>query len=309
MSRTFCIADLHLENNPLSEYRWRVFDWIGNLDIDRLLILGDLTEKKDNHSSKLVNRLISKLHELPFEVIILRGNHDYYDESFFKFLSYMENIHFIDNVYSIDNMLFVPHGKELTEIDFTSFDYVFLHHQFKGSVLMNGYILDEGIDASIFNSYSGRVLSGHIHKKGTVGNVEYIGSPYPVYFGDNDYKGRGIFLEENREFVFNDCIARWGITLEHPSDIGNFNIKKDDQVKVKIKLDEDKMYKWGEIKSDLKEYLTDIGAVVVSLEVVPIKNIKVQTFYIEEDRKQIFDRFCKLNNLDAFISEVGRELL
>ena len=41
------IADLHLTDNPLEEYRWKVFDWLEDLkeeyDIDDIFLLGDIT--------------------------------------------------------------------------------------------------------------------------------------------------------------------------------------------------------------------------------------------------------------------------
>ena len=56
------VSDLHLTDNPRDEYRWGIFGQIDSViqtyQPSCLVILGDLTDKKDNHSSELVNRLL-----------------------------------------------------------------------------------------------------------------------------------------------------------------------------------------------------------------------------------------------------------
>ena len=89
----FILADLHLTDRPRDEYRWQLFPWLARQmerkDDQTVLILGDLTDEKDRHSAKLVNMVMDALLDLPGDVFVLQGNHDYVDHecAFFSFLS------------------------------------------------------------------------------------------------------------------------------------------------------------------------------------------------------------------------------
>ena len=62
------LADLHLDDTPLTEYRWNIFPTIMSLckdyNIKLIDILGDITDKKDRHSAILTNRLIENFFDL-----------------------------------------------------------------------------------------------------------------------------------------------------------------------------------------------------------------------------------------------------
>ena len=94
-------TDLHLTNRERDAYRWDLFPWLekklATTDSTDLVILGDLTDAKDGHSAALVNRITDTLANLPVQVTILKGNHDYIDEEtpFFRFLNKLDNVHFI----------------------------------------------------------------------------------------------------------------------------------------------------------------------------------------------------------------------
>ena len=78
-----------------------IFDWLVKQQqkhkVDATFILGDLTDRKDNHSSALVNRVIDELLKLKPPVYILRGNHDGIDPNnpFFRFLQTIEGLDFV----------------------------------------------------------------------------------------------------------------------------------------------------------------------------------------------------------------------
>ena len=85
---SFLTSDIHLTESPTDEYRWKLFDWINEFAFDELIICGDLTNNKDHHSAKLTNRLhrsISIIAKDVKEIIIVKGNHDYYS-SYLPFL-------------------------------------------------------------------------------------------------------------------------------------------------------------------------------------------------------------------------------
>ena len=94
-------SDLHLTDRARDEYRWELFPWLIELveetGSDEVLILGDLTDAKNNHSAELVNRMVKELTNLPAHVYVLKGNHDYVDpdQPFFGFLNEIPGVRFV----------------------------------------------------------------------------------------------------------------------------------------------------------------------------------------------------------------------
>ena len=97
-------SDLHMTDRLADEYRWPIFPWLkesaAKNQCIEVLLLGDITDAKDHHPSRLVNRLCEALFKLSeeFTVIWLSGNHDFLgtaNEAFFRFLDSVDNIRFI----------------------------------------------------------------------------------------------------------------------------------------------------------------------------------------------------------------------
>lgn len=307
------ISDLHLEDTPLTEYRWGVFDFLEEVvnteKIDSIYILGDLTEKKDNHSSKLVNRIVDNLLRFKQDIIILKGNHDYFDMPFFKFLSYMDNIHFISVPTSFENgEVFIPYSKELDLTPYKNIKYLFLHHEFMGAKLHNNYTLDRGLEP-LTAKY--KIYSGHIHQKQKIGDVIYVGAPYPIYFGDNDYQG-GIFIINNGDYKFipYNTIARWGITVSSLDDLKKINLKPKDQIKLRLKLDRHELHLFDKLVGEIRVFLKKLDVSLVSSTLEPIKNTERQKYECtkKETTTEIIDRFSKAEKLPENYIVRGKEL-
>ena len=83
-------ADLHLDGKPSNEYRWKFFDWlvptIQQTGARYLFILGDITDRKDEHTGVLINKVLRNLRKIAnaltensqsyASIFILKGNHD-----------------------------------------------------------------------------------------------------------------------------------------------------------------------------------------------------------------------------------------
>jgi DNA repair exonuclease SbcCD nuclease subunit len=309
------ISDLHLEDTPLTEYRWGIFDFLEKVikteKIDSIYILGDLTEKKDNHSSKLVNRLVDNLSRFDKDILILKGNHDYFDTPFFKFLSYMDNVHFISEptYYGGSGELFIPYSKELDISAYQNINYLFLHHEFLGAKLQNGYVLDKGLEPLTVDY---KVYSGHIHQKQKIGDITYIGAPYPIYFGDNDYQG-GCFIITNGKYKFipYNTIARWGITISSIGDLETFPFKPKDQVKLRIKLARHDLHLYDKLVGGVRAILKKLDVLLVSTTLEPIKSTSRTevTPTKSETTGDIINRFAAQENLSEKYILRGKELV
>ena len=205
---TLLLSDLHLNDSLETEYRWEIFNFIKHLRLNEetpnafknIFILGDLTDQKDRHSGKLVNRIIDHFVELSkhHRIYILRGNHDGLDPEwpYFRFLNHFENIFFIKDTakITIDGSVplhFYAHGYSSQFVPNPD-GISFFHETFRGVVYKTGQVADgEHLTSPEFEALC---FSGDIHEPQQVGDVIYVGSQYHTRFGD-EFNPRAILLD------------------------------------------------------------------------------------------------------------------
>lgn len=321
------LSDLHLENTPLTEYRWNIFPWIIDTiqenHIDEAIILGDLTEKKDKHDAKLVTRLVNSITDLSrkAKLHIVCGNHDYVNTPFFSFFnSVSDNIIFYDSpdVYK-DMFVFIPHTNNNCFIDWLNYfsryntknKYFFIHQEVSGIKLPNNHTLTSGVEKEVFSNIKANIFSGHIHQPMKVGNVEYIGSPYPIYFGDNNYPGRAMILDtDTNKWKFitpSYLMSRWLITIDYyegmniEKELDKYRPSSQEQAKIKVLMNKNNLHLWESVKKEIADYCNIKNIVLVSVEllqkedVVEVKEKKVQKLNVEE----IIQKYASKENLDT----------
>lgn len=323
------LADTHLTDNPLEEYRWGIFDFLEDLKeqyaIEDIFLLGDITEKKDNHSAKLVNRVVENLNSLADKInllYILRGNHDGIDPEwpFFKFLNSNQNISYCaEPTYSTINYLFLPHSKDpvnewqdILKKYIKDTDIIFMHQTVKGAKSSNGFALD-GLDSDIFKSFKGLIFSGDIHTPQEIGNVVYVGSPFPVYFGDS-FTGNIILLDGKKcERVEYPTIKRSMLELNWTETIDlDFKVNPKDQFKIKILVNRSDSGSFDSYKKEIKDYIESHGGIIVSIELklAEEKNrIAKKRKFINTDPLTVFNRYVKAEGLDEYYHNKGKEFI
>lgn len=319
-------TDWHLTANPNDDYRWDIFPEIEAMHSSTLgtckglIMCGDLTDKKDNHPSSLVNELVDNLQDLAnfFPVYILAGNHDYIDSDcpFFRFLNLIdENIHFIQTIStgrlalrgSVEllpiksfEILFIPHIRHGIEyevkkyldvrgLDFKSFDLVFLHHTFQGAKASSGQELD-GTSTKFFKQFDCPVYSGDIHVPQKLGPVEYIGSPYTVHFGDN-YKPRMILLYADGstvDYFPEDFVTKHTFTVTSPEALEKKikELPKGDKVKVRLRVRKQDFGQWEQHKKQIVEM---VNLYELDLHGVEVQQSKRKLLKKKEDIKSDVD--------------------
>jgi hypothetical protein len=207
-------------------------------------------------------------------VIILRGNHDGHDPAtpFFGFMRHVDYIDFITQPVrhnlSLGTCLFLPatddYQRDWGRLDFTV-DWIFTHASFDGCISENGTRLTGGIPPSIFKGFKGRVISGDIHQPQRLGkNIEYIGAPYHVRFGDA-YEPRVLFLdrggyqkdlhfETKRKYVFEVQSEK---QLEKM--LAGSKASAGDQVDVRVHLPRAALADWPALRLRVKALLEKRG--------------------------------------------------
>ena len=326
MTIKLLVADLHLTANPQDDYRWKIFEEIEKnifkYRVEELIILGDLTDKKDNHNSFLINGICDHLLKTLYflkKIIILKGNHDYIDSAnpYFKFLSNIINIKFVCTPEIIGNCLYIPHTHNPTKEYFKqcsiqNIDYIFLHQPFLGAKIHQKYELKECIDAKeIFKDYKqGRIFSGDIHIPQTLGNIEYVGAPYPIHFGD-EYKSRFILLQDNKDFISIPVktINRYFFKLTNIYELQNLTVKENDQVCVRLEIGREDYSKIDTLKTQIREFFISKKVEVFSVEITKEKEEKaLKQKEDKQENKDWLSDFCKTEKLNISYKEYAEEI-
>lgn len=357
MTKILFTSDLHLDDRFKNEYRWSIFgklrETAENFGASAVAILGDITDAKDGHSSRLVNRMATEVRQLSehFEVFILKGNHDYTDEKrpFFAFLDLLPNVTFAVEpaVHYIAGVpcLALPHafkgqtthggnsgsdnivtgmkvGKLLKE---ENFDMVLMHQTSVGSVLSNGTRVEHGVDLEppkgsqhydFYRNLEVPILSGDVHVPQQAGKVTYIGSPYPVVFGD-DWPAR-FMLYDDGEFksLPVTSIRKHSLTFLGPDSCKALpdDIVKGDQLKAKVMLSRDDIFLWPKLRSKIFDLAKEVEATVESLAVECIDSalvpgVRGTASPLELSPDKILDKYCDENSIEDELRHLGHELL
>ncbi len=332
------ISDLHLTDKPRDAYRWKLFTWLKTAlpkhDVKMLWILGDLTEEKDRHSAQLVNKVVEELLTLYRQcglhsIYILRGNHDGIDEncSYFKFLGKYPCIQFIETPFAAPfsdrEVLMLPHTTTPADawknVEFHLADYIFMHATVKGAVSESGQQLDGIPPVLLATARRAKIYSGDIHvpqivKSGQV-EVEYIGAPYPVRFGDK-FEPRAVLIENFRtaKSLPIPSIRRLTLTVTPAKpDIPLKMLREGDQVKVRIRLTQSEYGDWAQLKRKVVAACAEAKVELCGLELEKVENkIKLRTPVTAaaiKDPKQIVSEFGIANKLSREVISEGVKLL
>lgn len=342
------LADLHLTDRPGDEYRWAVCKWVVEkckaFPIGEVVIMGDLTHFKDNHSSRLVNRIMSDLInpilQLGVPITIVQGNHDYTDPDmpFFGWLNYVNGVQWIGEatrtkLISGDVAFVVPHTNKATQLIIADIKkmlevdpaptFVFFHHAFFGAKLPYGRTIDQvhGLPMSILEMFPPTtvILSGDIHNAQQLGRLTYIGSPHPVVFGEN-HNPRALLHEPGKPIVqlAIPSLKRWHIELEGLARVMDFDTKPQewpdvrtgDHIKFTITLDRTEYAEWSTVRDGLAEVATARGLILHGIELKPKEQSETKPGKVDLGLTigQVFNQFCLEKSVPAEIREVGLEL-
>lgn len=204
------------------------FPYLKENNIDTIIHLGDIVDRRKyiNYQTQahMQKAFIDPIIENNYTMHVIIGNHDTYYKNTNEINSMQqlygttgyEKIKWYDNNPAVINfdgcdIMLLPwlcsNNIEpfMKEVDKTTAQVLFGHLELKGFEMYRGAINDHGFDSSLFNKFD-IVCSGHFHHKSTVGNINYLGSPYEITWSDfDDPRGFHIFDTDDRtiEFVKN----------------------------------------------------------------------------------------------------------
>ena len=325
------ITDLHLTDEPSTDYRWGLFPWLNKQikehRVRTLLILGDLTDAKDGHRSELVNRIVTSINSLRIDdIIILAGNHDWLKQGqeYFRFLNLMPSVRFITKPYEDEDNIkqgspsayFLPYSKNPVSdwqgMDFNHYQYLFMHQTIRGAVASNGQKMD-GEDLPDFRGP--KVYSGDIHVPQDIGGLTYVGSPYHVHFGDK-FLPRAILLDKRGQEtdLHFETISRIVVKISDLRELERKRFKPGDQIKLRVELPEADAHRWAAVRRAAMDRLTDQGAIVHGVELIVVKQAKRLSEGASKVRasfspQESILRFVEREELGGSVLDAGLDIL
>lgn len=301
---------------------------------DALIVAGDLTDEKDCHSSQLVNQVIQELTSIASagkEVHVLMGNHDYTvpDSPFFAFLSSVRGCfyHGTPQIREVGNLrvAFFPHTdnpqreeyrKRMKAGEKAGVDLTICHQMFTGARAESGRILS-GLNPRKLSG-AGCILSGDIHKPQRVGEVTYIGAPYPVRFGDS-YNPRVILVNgatRGLSSLYPDTIQRRVLQIRKPVDIEYTpGWNPGDQVKIVVNLNRNQFDEWAAMRRKIRTICTRNNLELCGLELREKTRKRLKKHQPKKtttnfsDPLAIFEAYCQERGIGRRDQRIGHSLI
>lgn len=344
-------TDLHLTDRDDDAYRWDIFPFLKKQakkhKSEHIFILGDLTDFKDNHSARLVNRIVEEVVGLTdyCEVTILKGNHDYVDPKtpFFGFMDGMsldpygheQRVNFVSVIWDVvvrgKHLLLLPHTRTPKEdwkgLDFNKADYIMCHQTFKGALASNGREMDAEISAKILGEAAKKSYAGDIHVPQTLGGVCYIGSPFRIRFGDS-YTPRVLCISETgkRSDLHLKTVQKHTLYIDSPEELVAYpGVNKGDQVKIRFRLDREFSHEWQSTRKEIIVQCESLGFKIHAIEAIVSESGKkkknktqaqartgvseVVTRSSSLSKQELFESFCDTEHVSAYDRDTGEALI
>jgi len=254
-----------------------IFDRLAEGDIDHVMLLGDLFDRRKNINFYTLNRckrdFLDPLAKTGLPVDIIVGNHDAYFKNTNRINAVEELLHGYEfsvwtgpktvNVGNVPVLLLpwiCEDNREATlkEIKKTSAKVCFGHLELQGFDMHKGLKAMDGDKQTLFAKFD-VVASGHFHTRSSKGNIEYIGAAYEQSWSDyGDPRGFSIFDTKTNKMEF----------IENPHSIYRM-ISYNDEFE-------------SDLTSDMK---SDMFA--------RFKDTYVKVLVLKRENEELFDRFVQ----------------
>jgi hypothetical protein len=297
-----------------------------------VFMLGDLTDRKDRHSAALTNRVVNELTRLTnlgARFTVLMGNHDkpLNGPPFWDILSEIGRsgdsipIKFISRPYAWDDLLLLPYSdnpvEDWKDIPFRNYKAIFMHQTVTGATGNNGIKLENTKMPEFPRAM--KVYSGDIHIPQVVGpkgrQVQYIGAPHPVSFGD-DHICRMVVLDDETYAVASEIILssiqKRVLRINAPADLADIETHTGDQFRIICKLAPAELDNWPAYQDSIIAWARASEVILLSLEPEiegprPERDTKAPE--LETDPEHILRLFAQAEGIDDAMFQAGLQLL
>jgi Calcineurin-like phosphoesterase len=315
-------SDTHFSDNPRDEFRFALFAWLAKhqelYKVDGTLILGDLCQEKDRHSSLLVNKIVKGLELLKPPIYILTGNHDgiNLENPFFKFVNAIPGIKFFTEPTLLENLKIVMIPYQTSQAAFTAACRmipqgwgVCIHNTITGAIAETGSPMT-GFSASLIAQKAAWCLAGDVHKPQSVGPVTYVGSPYAIRFGDV-FTPRVLLLDSGKETnLYFPAPKKLSLNIRDVSEIPK--LTKGDQVKVTLELTRSEAVEWSNHKKAIIDHCKHHNIEIFGMEckiAEGVKNKREAADVSSKSNLEYFEAFCRAEKVPTQIKDSGIKLL
>jgi len=325
-------TDWHLTDSPQDEYRWAIFDRVAEelraRPTDTLFFLGDLADKKDKHSSVLVNRMTScwakLLESFPdLSVYALMGNHDMplHGPPFWAFLEQM-GIGVITSPAEITpELIALPYTENPREtwksLRLSQYKAAFIHQTVSGAVVESGVTMQN--DRMVLFPRGLKVYSGDIHVPQVVGVVTYVGAPHPIDFNDS-YACRMLRLAPDFTIAGEIRVNSIKKVVLEASSIEELDaysedewLREGDQVRIKLHLDLASIDEWPALQERAAAWARGQKVALASVEITTTE-VRGSTGGDRQEAaatspKETLRLFAEAENIQGDLYEYGDRLL
>jgi hypothetical protein len=197
-----------------------------------------------------------------------------------------------------------------------SYDVIACHQTFTGSKVGSQVLQGTSPDRlSVANVGTARVFSGDIHHPQRVGNVQYIGAPYQINFGDN-YTGRVLYIGKGTTEVIENIEApRKHLVTITSADIETSTWKKDiysgDFVRVSLRVNESEVLDVDKLKARVRSHLSGVRdcGVLVSVDAPKRRKRFLDQGQALSDFSDasVFAHYCKRHAVSSELASAVKE--
>lgn len=329
MNTWLLFTDPHFSENELEEYRWKIFNYllVSALEykVTEIVCLGDLTDKRDRFSSKLVNRMIDEFSNLQVNtkssITVLSGNHDrplngpYY----WKFLDKL-GIRYITRPELYKNIWLLPFSlnprEEWKDLDLTNSLAIFMHQTGQGATIEGGRELVSH-DLPVFPRNS-VLVSGDVHKSQIASRIIYIGTPHPVRFSETWLNRMLVIKDDDFTHPIDiplNYIKRAIIEIKNSNELEKLEFRPGDQIRVRYAISSKELSAWPDEQSKIQAWAKEKGILIASTEAVLVgegvqANTADQIQQLETMKpEEVVKKFGEDEKLDPVVIEMGVQLI
>ena len=212
-------GNMEVLENQLSFFEQQVFPFILENDIKEVFCLGDFFDNRTTLDWMVLHTLKARFFsffedkKVNFHGIV--GNHDTQRKNTIEYHSLSiafegyRHLFYCDEISTVAlgdyDLCFVPWQVDITTTILPKCDILCGHFDIIGAKMNTKVESKKGFDVGVFKDYK-MVLSGHYHGVSKISNVQYLGSPYQMDWGDCRDE-RGFWTLEGLDLKFYENVV------------------------------------------------------------------------------------------------------